>query len=319
MERAIYFRLYPGSENEPTRRRRGLFVCEGLRRLGWRVDHNEGSDAKIVVLQRLYNPALIREYQSRGAIVVVETNDNLLFRGSPFHVPTENESLRIADFVVVSCRWMRRQYAWLNPNTLIAPEALENELWTTKQPELPEEPLVLSWIGMPDNLQYIEWLIDTLAEIKGLQLRIITSERDSRKNSNRDRVTEWPVPTQFIVWNLENFAQEMVQAHAGFVPLPDTAFCRAKGQHKVLSFACAGLPCIASNLPSYREVIKHGESGLLAETPEEWIEGIERLRDPTFRRQLGEAGHAISQHFTREAVAAKWSELLTLIARHRDD
>ncbi len=310
----LSWRPYPGDPVvEPTTRRRCVFVVEALRHLGWDVSTKDMS-APIAVLQRIATPADVRTCQASGSVTIFEQNDNLLDRGTMFHSHTEAETVATADYVVVTCRYMQRRYARVNPNCLIAPEILEPEFWTTQQPDLPKEPLVLSWVGMPDNLQYLESTVLMLAErVKDIRLRIITSERDSRRNSNRDRVAAWPVPTDFVVWQRETFVQEMANAHAGIVALPDTLFCRCKGQHKAISYFCLGLPCIASNVPGYREVIEHGATGLLANTDEEWVDGIEQLRSAKTRKRIGERAREFSLHFTQEAVGALWDRMLSRI------
>jgi glycosyltransferase involved in cell wall biosynthesis len=312
----VFWKLYGTNINEPTCRRRGLWVVDGLRELGWEVRTNTPEGCQIVVLQRVATAPEIKEHQQAERTVLFEQNDNLLSKGTPFYRPTEEEAVRAADFVAVSCRYLQHVYGRLNPCCLIAPEMLEPEFWTTPKANLPDKPLVLSWHGLSDNLQYVEPLVRELASVRDLRLKIVTSERDSHRNSNRDRVAAWPVPTDFVRWELATFVREIADAHAGFIPLPDTEFCRSKGHHKVVSSMALNLPCVASNVPGYREVIKHGENGLLAETPADWIEAIEKLRDASYRKELGDRGREFSRRFTKRAVAAKWDQLLTLIVEH---
>lgn len=305
----ILFTIYPGTDDEPTRRRRGLFVIEELRKLGWMVSEQDDA-ADIVVIQRIATPEQVRKYQASGRLVIFDQNDALLHRGTMFHRPTERETVSQADVVVVTCRYMQQMYARVNPRTVMIPDALEDEFWATPLPEIPKSPLVLSWVGMPDNLQYIEPCVEWLAGIADLRLKIITSEVDSKGRSNRERVGGWPVPTEFVVWQRDTFVYELAGAHAGIVALPDTSFCRGKAQHKVIGFSALSLACIASNMPGYREVITHGENGLLAETPEQWQEAIEVIRDPSVRQNLGANARAMSQYFTRQAIGANWDRLL---------
>lgn len=51
-----------------------------------------------------------------------------------------------------------------------------------------------------------------------------------------------------------------------------------------------GLPCVAWSTPEHREVLRHGETGLLCHTEDELLANIARLVDSdTMRRQLGDA------------------------------
>jgi len=309
----IFFRLYPGDSNEPTRRRRGLFVVEELMKLGWDVQTGSPDGCDIAVLQRLATPDDVRKLQASGIVTTFETNDLLAQKGTIYHIPDQVETIATADFVVVTCRYMQQLYARINPRTLIAPEALEPEFWETLLADLPESPLVLSWHGMPDNLQYIEPIIEELKDVGDLRLRIIMPEVDSKRRSNRERVAAWPVPVDFVVWQRDTFVHEMAQAHAGMVVLPDTSFCRSKGQHKCCGYFGLNIPVIASNMPGYREVITHGENGLLAETPDQWREAIERIRDPGERQRLGGNARELSEHFRAPVIGEVWDRLLSKI------
>jgi phosphatidylinositol alpha-mannosyltransferase len=63
----------------------------------------------------------------------------------------------------------------------------------------------------------------------------------------------------------------------------------------------AGVPVVASDIPGYREVVRDGVDGLLAEPGaiEELSDGLERLaRDPELRERMGAAG--------RERVAGRY-------------
>jgi hypothetical protein len=274
------------------------------------VDHQDDGTAPLVILQRIANPAEVRRHRERGQYVVFEQNDDLLTKGSIFHIPHERETVAAANMVVTATRHMQRLYSRVNPNCAAMPEILEDEFWQTEPAQLPYSPLVLSWHGLGDNLQYVEPVIMELGAIPDFRLRIIMPERDSRHRSNRERVAQWPVPVDFVVWERDTWVREVATAHGGLVILPDTHFTRSKGSHKVLSYSALGLPCLASSLPQYREVIEHGKTGLLAVTPTEFREGIEQLRHAKFRRSIGEAAKKLSCQFTRKAVCDKWDLLL---------
>jgi glycosyltransferase involved in cell wall biosynthesis len=61
-----------------------------------------------------------------------------------------------------------------------------------------------------------------------------------------------------------------------------------KSAHKYTLAGAASLPCIASPLSDYKEAIKHGETGFLAETVDQWMEYIDLLiHDVDFRKKIG--------------------------------
>lgn len=70
-----------------------------------------------------------------------------------------------------------------------------------------------------------------------------------------------------------------------------------EGRPQVLLEAmAAGLPVIASDLPAHRELVRSGETGWIAISPQAFSEALASLRDPATNRKLGEAGRAWVRH-----------------------
>jgi glycosyltransferase involved in cell wall biosynthesis len=62
----------------------------------------------------------------------------------------------------------------------------------------------------------------------------------------------------------------------------------------------AGMPVVASPVGALTEIVKDGETGLLASSPEQWGDALERLIiDRDLRLRLGAAG--------RRHVEERWS------------
>jgi glycosyltransferase involved in cell wall biosynthesis len=74
----------------------------------------------------------------------------------------------------------------------------------------------------------------------------------------------------------------------------------------------AGLPVIANPVGVQAELVRHGETGFLAETPSEWLEAVDRLaHDTQLRRRMGRAGRRhVEGAFSVAAGAAQWLTLL---------
>ena len=74
----------------------------------------------------------------------------------------------------------------------------------------------------------------------------------------------------------------------------------------------AGLPVVANRVGVHPEMIVPGETGFLADTPEEWVTAIRTLVDnPPLRRVMGaKARELVRQRYSVEYGAAKWLELL---------
>ena len=143
----------------------------------------------------------------------------------------------------------------------------------------------LVWIGSASTLQGIEQsrpIWEALAKaLPHLRFRVIC-----------DRFPEaFPVPLVPIVWNEQTEARELAAGDIGVSWLPDDAWSRGKCGLKVLQYHAAGLPVVANPVGSHREMVRAGETGILATSPDEWVEAVTRLAgDARLRQKMGRLG-----------------------------
>ena len=82
----------------------------------------------------------------------------------------------------------------------------------------------------------------------------------------------------------------------GVMPMPDDKWTRGKGGYKLLQYMAMGIPCISSPVGINREIVKHDETGFLAESEEDWFQFLERLiLDDQLRSSMGTAGRQRAQ------------------------
>ena len=62
-------------------------------------------------------------------------------------------------------------------------------------------------------------------------------------------------------------------ADVGISWVPDDDWSRGKCGLKVLQYMAAGLPVVANPVGVHAEMVRHGETGFLAETTEQWVDG----------------------------------------------
>ena len=104
-----------------------------------------------------------------------------------------------------------------------------------------------------------------------------------------DRFPEsFPLPVVQVAWKENTEARELAAGDIGVSWLPDDLWSRGKCGLKVLQYHAAGLPVVANPVGSHREMVKDGETGILATTPAEWVDAIARLAaDARLRQQMG--------------------------------
>jgi glycosyltransferase involved in cell wall biosynthesis len=171
----------------------------------------------------------------------------------------------------------------------------------------------LVWIGSSSTLQGLEQFAPTLEQIgrywPELALQLIC-----------DRFLHLSyLPVIRKPWAEATEAANLATADIGISWLPDDEWSRGKCGLKVLQYMAAGLPVVANAVGVQREMVQHGKSGFLVQTPAEWSQAIGRLaHDPDLRRSMGRAGRdRVESDYSVRAGAARWLCLLDSLSLQR--
>lgn len=171
----------------------------------------------------------------------------------------------------------------------------------------------LVWIGQRSTLPSLYCMQAQLqaaaAAVPGLGLRAVS---DVFPELPGVRVVPRP-------WSAVGEGLELALADVGVSWLPDDAWSRGKCGLKVLQYMAAGLPVIANPLGVHRDMIVDGQTGFLAETPEEWARAMSRLAaDADLRRTMGAAGrNLLEERYSVAAWSGRLASMLGETARRR--
>lgn len=181
------------------------------------------------------------------------------------------------------------------------------------------ERITIAWEGTAWGLQLIELVRPALesASLKSIvpiEFKFIgPSERPTPLGGLTDNceiISKYKIPSRHVEWTLDTIGSELSNADIGIAPMPiNNPFYRNKAYSKPLSYMACGLPVIASPIPSFKEIVIHGETGLLANTQDEWIDALLQLincRD--LRRRIGLGGLKIAESKSCETFAMKLYE-----------
>jgi len=164
----------------------------------------------------------------------------------------------------------------------VIPTCVEPRVYPVARHDVAKSAVDLAWIGSSSTLQGLEQIgpiWQRLAEaLPQLRLRVIC-----------DRFPEsFPLPVVQVPWRENTEARELAAADIGVSWLPDDLWSRGKCGLKVLQYHAAGLPVVANPVGSHREMVRDGETGILATTPGEWVDAIARLAgDAALRQRIG--------------------------------
>ena len=119
------------------------------------------------------------------------------------------------------------------------------------------------------------------------------------------------VSMRFENWSQATESALLSGCDAGIMPLTDDAFSRGKSAFKLIQYLAAGLPAIASSVGENRQIIRPGQTGFLANTPQEWADALRFLsQNESDRLQMSEAARTLAFDFSLQKFAPVMTEFL---------
>ncbi len=263
----------------------------------------------VVLVRRTLSWWLLKAIRLLSKQLIFDFDDAIFQKsdGSPSQTRARRFStiLKHADQVWTGNSYLANIARQHNPMVTVLPTSIAASKYTvavTKE----QHYLDLVWIGSSSTRKHLESIFSALEQsaqqIPNLRLKIIA---DFSLPSSQIDVIEIP-------WSPESEVSELLSAHIGIAPLPDNEFTRGKCGLKVLQYMACGLPVISSPTGVNKELVLHGISGLLAQTPEEWIDAINDLATlPDLRESMGQAGKELfNNSFTLETTFQKMTATL---------
>ncbi|MGE0723697.1 MAG: glycosyltransferase family 4 protein [Alphaproteobacteria bacterium] len=169
-----------------------------------------------------------------------------------------------------------------------------------------ERPLTLGWIGTPANARYLDPIRPALADLcrEGAARLLIVGGGPAALGG---------LPGEARDWDEAREAADLADMDIGLMPLPDTPFERGKCGYKLIQYMAAGRPAVASPVGVNGQIVRPGETGFLADDPDEWRGALRALaRDPALRARLGVAGRARAEaEFSLRLWAPRMVDLLS--------
>jgi glycosyltransferase involved in cell wall biosynthesis len=273
--------------------------------------------ADVLIVQRKLFPAWqLRLMRSRVRWLVYDYDDAVFLRNS-YSARGHDSAVRSrrfdamvqqADAVVAGNDFLREQaVAVTGPHRVrVIPTCVNAARYPVAAHATDKHPVQLVWVGSSSTVRGLERLTPVLQHLgkmlPKLQLKVICD----RSLNLQD------LPVAFCPWREATEADDIAAADIGISWLPDDPWSRGKCGLKVLQYMAAGLPVVANPVGVQAQMVRHGETGFLAETPAEWHQAIARLAaDPDLRRSMGQAGRrSLEAEYDVPVGAARWLDVL---------
>lgn len=88
----------------------------------------------------------------------------------------------------------------------------------------------------------------------------------------------------------DKYLAALARANCAVMPLCDDLFNRCKSAVRVIDAAAVSVPSLVGTVGDLKNVVRHGETGLVSQTAEDWARALETLAaDPGAAREMGAA------------------------------
>jgi len=214
-------------------------------------------------------------------------------------------TVKLADMVIADNSYLANHARNFNTNVEVLTTGLNVSNYKRNVSPPDDGKLRLVWIGSKSTLPYLAQIKPALEEIgsyfDNVILRIICDDFFDLQNMEVEKHR----------WSLQNQVIDLATSHIGLAPLPDDRFARGKsGGFKILQYAAAGLPVVASRGVN-AECVREGVNGFLAAVRSDWVDKISRLlKDSQLRKQMGQAGRVEVQQFDLKVLGKQLVNLI---------
>lgn len=237
-----------------------------------------------------------------------------------------HKQFEMSDAIIVSTTFLKENLEKLFPEKpiYIVPNTIDFDLWDgcisdNKMEKKGDGVVRIAYTGCGNHNGDIEIIVPVLQSIldEHENVEVIFAEDfECLKKINSPRlkvIKRWEdiinFPSMLKGWDFD----------IGIAPLKDNEFNRAKSNLRWLEYSALKKPCVMSDVRPFRECIKNGEDGFLANSKVVWYEMLKRLiKDEEMRKSVGMAAYTrVKNEYNMDIQALKYASILKEIKNGR--
>lgn len=209
-------------------------------------------------------------------------------------------TVKLADMVIAGNKYLAEHALRFNPHVEVLPTGLDTTAYRVDAGPKNDGRIRLVWIGSGSTLKYLAEIKPALERIGhqfgNIILRIICDDFFELQN----------MPVEKRLWSWQTEPIDLATSDIGLAPLPDNPFTRGKCGFKILQYAAAGLPVVASPVGVNTEYVSDGVNGFCAADTQQWAEQISKLiENRQMRERMGQAARAGVEGFDTEILGKR--------------
>lgn len=312
--------------------------------------------ADVVIFQRLVENEwieIIERIKAEEKHVVYEIDD-LLYGIPPsnegawtywnpitYHTGRAFHIMKVCDAITVTTDRLAVEYAMINPKVHILPNYLDKDLWDNPkdwtlmdwniyQKRKNDDIIRIGWAGAASHridLEMISKIITKLCEKhknvhfvsmgftpKGVFDMITPADHKcSHCGSGGQLEVVGGVDLLKYPGVLKSLALDI-----GIAPIVENSFNECKSDLKYKEYSALGIPTVASNIKPYSISLKHGSTGYLASSGQEWFNYLEMLiLNRGLREEMGKKAYQFYRENTIDKHIHEWLDVYRRIANPR--
>jgi GT2 family glycosyltransferase/glycosyltransferase involved in cell wall biosynthesis len=315
----------------------------GVRQTWWDETVNiteQVSQSDLIIIQRNFPgrreayTQIVAAARQAGKPVIFEIDD-LLWELPPEHPDRQRniyadalfpmlQAATDANAITVASSALQDYCRVFHPNVWLLPNYLDERLWTLRAPRPPQEakPITIGYMGgsshTPD-LESIQPVLLDLCQRYGSKLRLHFWGSQPPAALLSLPSTHWE-PVNIVRY--DEFAAYFSQQECDIwiAPLRPSTFNACKSAVKFLEYTATGVAGVYSRLTPYEQAVVHGETGMLAGSPEEWQVCLAQLiEEPQTRQEIAaRAQQAVRQSWLLADHAVQWEQTYRQIVDSAD-
>ncbi len=278
----------------------------------------------VCIQRRLFSLYEFYYIHQRSKKILFDLDDAIMYRSSGSLVPYSFSRwikfrwmIRGSDVITVGNQFLRGEVHKVNPKkeVVLIPTCVDTGFYPRKKKVSDSAEFVLGWIGTRGNLKYLRNL-EPVFKIIGrrfphVRLKIVSN----------DFIDSSFLPVIKKPWRLEDENEDLISFDAGLMPLEDDLWSRGKCGLKIIQYLSVGVPVVCTPLGINRDIVKDGENGFWAMTPEDWINRLAQLiEDQDLRKRMGLHGiETVEKEYSLTVTSQKFLKVLqSLFQRGRE-